>query len=131
MTNCTQSACGSHERTELLPSVVDIHISQGSRETFEVVLLDGYQPIDITLETVRFTVRDRPQGTTQLQKTNGPGSHSDPTNGLTDFTVTETDIPVSTDGDRKWVFEIRRINPLGHEFVHVQGCFFVHQEVGD
>jgi hypothetical protein len=115
----------------LLPSFVDLYITQGSYETFEAILLDGDAPVNLTNDTVKFSVRDRPQGTLKLQKINLPGTHTDPTNGRTDFIITDTDIPVSTDGAREWVFEVRRINPFGQEFVHIQGCFFVLKEVGD
>lgn len=118
------------EMAALVPSHVDVYITPGSRETFSCVLLDGDAPVNLTNDTVVFTVKDKAGGTTILQKTNPPGTHYDAANGLTNFTILETDIVVSDNLSRDWVFEIRRINALSMEFVHIQGEFCVSAEVG-
>jgi hypothetical protein len=114
---------------DLTPSVEDIEIQRWSRETFEAILTNGRTPIDISTDIVRFTVKDS-SGQVKLQKSNGPGSHFDPENGCTVFVIGEDDLSDPNE-EFEWQFEIRRIDLLAHEFVHIAGNFTVKPGVGD
>lgn len=115
---------------DLVPSLADIAVYQGSAEAFEVLLLDRNVTVNIALDSVIFTVRDRIGGDIMLQKTNGPGEHFDAANGKTVFYIDEADL-ISTDVSREWVFEVRRRLPTGVEHVHIFGRFLVVPAVGD
>jgi hypothetical protein len=107
-------------------------VTDGTHNVFEVLITDAEdEPIDITNDTIIFTVKDEVGGTTKLQKSNSPGGHADPTNGITSFTISQTDIPsVSPYEVREWVYEIRRRDVGGIERVHIQGTFTVNPSVG-
>jgi hypothetical protein len=94
--------------------------------------LDGDgQPIDITADSVKFDVRDIIGGSLKLTKTNASGSHSDPINGKTQFTIARTDITDTlTDKVTCWKYEIRRILVSTDEAVHITGDFNVHLAIG-
>lgn len=127
--------CVLHESDELVavvPSVVDLQLVIDADTTFEFILTDGNcEPVDITNDSVIFTVRDYPGGTLKLQKTNASGEHSTPAQGKTEFTVARTDITDTlTDKHTKWVYEARRIQASGAESVHIEGDFTVNLSVG-
>jgi hypothetical protein len=88
--------------------------------------------VNISLDTIIFTVRDKPGGAIKIQIGNAPGAHKDPTNGVTEFTVTKTDtLGDSTFHSTFWVFEVRRVRGIsGEEQVHIQGEFVIHPSVG-
>jgi len=116
----------------IVPSVVNLRLVNDADTSIEFILTDGKQnPVDITSDDVKFTVRVTHGGTQKLQKTNAAGSHSDPTNGKTIFKVTHTDITDAlTDLNTKWVYEVRRMIAGGDEAVHITGAFIVDLAVG-
>ena len=120
------------ECLDLRPSEDCIVVINGTHKVFEVEIMDGEgNPINITDDTIAFTVKDQLGGTTKLQKINAPGGHVDPTNGRTSFTIAQTDIPsVSPYEVRNWVYEIRRTDVGLLEDVHIQGDFIVNPSVG-
>jgi hypothetical protein len=133
MVNTCYSYCTSTaDCFGLIPSEVCIEIVDGTQKVFEVEIMDNEgDPIDITNDTITFTVKDEFGGTTKLQKINTVGGHSDPTNGKTIFTIAQTDIPpVSPYEVRNWVYEIRRTDAGSVEDVHLQGDFIVNPVVG-
>lgn len=132
MVNTCYSYCtSSADCFELIPSEVCIEIIEGTQKVFEVEIMDNEgDPIDITSDTITFTIKDEIGGVTKLQKINTP-AHSDPTNGKTTFTIAQTDIPsVSPYEVRNWVYEIRRTDAGSLEDVHLQGAFIVNPSVG-
>lgn len=129
--SCTTST--TEECVSVVPSEVCLELVKDADTTFEFTLTDGKSvPVDITADTVQLNVRDKIGGTSKLAKSNAPGSHSDPTSGKTQFTISDTDITdtllphiVIT-----WVYEVRRIQASGAEAVHIMGKFIVHLSVG-
>lgn len=115
----------------ITPSEVCLRIVRGTDSTFVFVLTDGDgNPIDLSSDTVKLTVRDYPGGTLKVQKTNGSTEHLDPTNGRTQFTIEKTDIVVPGSDMMDWVYEVRRIDGSGKETVHIAGRFLADPQVG-
>lgn len=115
------------------PAPQNISIVRETDNTFEVVLTDGNgEPVDITGDTVIFTVRDKLGGLVKIQISNAPGMHKDPGNGVTEFSVTKADTSsTSTLHWTYWVFEVRRVLAVSlEERVHIQGDFVVYPSVG-
>ena len=71
--------------------------------TFTMTSATTGLPVDITLDTIFFTVKTTPNATAAgtldttaiIQKINGPGDHSDPTEGKTMFTITHGDTAIT------------------------------------
>lgn len=114
------------------PAEQNISVVRGTDNTFEAILTDGEgEAVDISLDTIVFTVRDKPGGTVKIQISNAPGTHKDAANGVTEFSISKADITnVSAIHSTFWVFEIRRIRPGGAEQVHIQGEFVITPSVG-
>jgi len=112
------------------PSVVNLSVVYGANASFDFYLTDGYgRAIDITGQDVVFTVKDQKGGTQKIQKTNSTGEHSEPTKGVTTFSLTPSDwTGIQNDCCVAWVYEIRRKNGTD-EYVHLEGVFTVEQEV--
>lgn len=133
MTAC--SVCGATvaDCVAVIPSEVCIRLVFGTDTEWDFVLLDGDgEPVDITADDVRLTVKDEIGGTLKIQKTNAAGTHADPTNGRTVFTLAPGDITDTPDGDRWfWVYEVRRFigGAGGDEAIHLQGDFVVDPAV--
>lgn len=125
--------CSDDECVSVVPSEVCLELVKDADTVFEFTLTDGdSNPVDLTTDTVKLTVKDKIGGVQKLQKTNTPGSHSDPTSGKTRFTIEDTDIiDTLTDKQTVWVYEIRRIQASAAEAVHIMGDFIVHLAVGD
>ncbi len=120
------------ELVAVVPSVIDLQLVKDADTTFEFILTDGNcEPVDISADSVRITVRDYLGGALKIQKTNSVGGHSDPTQGKTEFTIARTDITDTlTVTHTRWVYEIRRIQVGGSESVHIEGNFIVDLSVG-
>jgi len=114
------------------PAEQNISVVRGTDNTFEAILTDGDgEPVDISLDTIVFTVRDKPGGTVMIQISNAPGTHKDGPSGVTEFAISKADITnVSAIRSTFWVYEIRRIRPGGAEHVHIQGQFIITPSVG-
>ena len=115
------------------PDEQGICITRGTDNVFEVVITDGEgQVIDITLDTIALTLRDKLGGTVQAQYLNLPGSHKDPINGVTEFTIPKAaTATASTYHWTYWVYEVRRIQGItDNEYVHIQGDFVILPSVG-
>lgn len=117
---------------EFVPSFACLRIAKGTDFMFEAVLTDAEnEPVDLTLDTVIFTVWNYLGGTKKIQKTNAPGAHEDPTNGRTRFHIQASDISEAQGSDSLyWQFEIRRVDSIGHIAVHILGDFVVEPQLG-
>jgi len=105
---------------------------RGTTNTFEFVLTDAErEPVDISADEVRLTVRDYYDGESKIQKWNLPGTHLDGANGRTSFTFTVEDTSEGSAIDITfWLYEVRRVRPGGAEHVHIQGRFLIDPAVG-
>ena len=113
--------CDTAQRVCIRPANIDVCLVRATTNVLEVVLTDAAGvSVDITNDTVKFTVRD------------GPGEHLDPTEGRTEFTIekTEIDDEVARTTETYWFFEVRRITPAGVENVHIQGRLVITPDVG-
>ncbi len=125
--------CDTAQRVCIRPANIDVCLVRATTNVLEVVLTDAAGvSVDITNDTVKFTVRDGPGGTVEIAKSNGPGEHLDPTEGRTEFTIekTEIDDEVARTTETYWFFEVRRITPAGVENVHIQGRLVITPDVG-
>lgn len=128
--NCciqTQEGC-----IAVAPSQVCVRMLRGTTNTFEFILTDGAgEPVDISPDEVRLTVRDYYDGEIKIQKWNLPGTHLDGPNGRTEFTFSIEDTLEGSPIDITfWLYEVRRIRPGGNEHVHLQGQFLIDPAVG-
>jgi len=116
---------------ESLPDRCDLAVVRGTDNSFEVTLTDGENPIDISAADVKLTVVSEPgESPPVFEQTNAAGSHSDPTNGRTVFSLSKATTELaSQDLDSFWQFEIRRIEG-GEEFVHIEGALTVKRGLG-
>lgn len=121
-----------NEAVSIVPSIEAIRMVQGTDATFEFVLTNGDdEVVDLTADDVVLTVRDEKGGTVQLQKTNEPGDHIEPTQGRTSFDLAHSDFAAElSDEHAFWVYEVRRIRASGKEAVHIEGAFILDKAVG-
>jgi hypothetical protein len=121
------------ECTELAiePACVNVALVWGTDNELEVSITDGDgKAIAINNDTITFTVKDEPGGTTVIAKSNGPGSHSDPANGKTVFAIAAADTALApATADTYWALEVRRITAALEERVHIQGDFIVRATI--
>jgi hypothetical protein len=122
------------KRIDILPSSVDIEIQRETTVTLEFVLTDGDgKPLNIEADTVKFTAKETPGGTATIPtKTSAAGAHLDGAGGRVEFTIEKTEIDNEANRTTKtfWVYEIRRTQPGGEEFVHISGSLVIHPDVG-
>jgi len=115
----------------IVPVQIDLEVTYKTNFSIECVLLNDGEPVDITTDSVRLTVRDYKGGTAKIQKTNTTGEHAEPTNGKTIFDIAPADfVDDQTDENVDWVYEVRRITSGNEEYVHIQGDFIVKLAVG-
>lgn len=117
----------------ILPTTVDITVQQETDQTIEFQLTDGTSPINITADTVKFTMRNKFGSTAVLVSlTNAPGAHAAPTLGKTRFALTRTILTAPTrDQSVTYVYEVRRIIAgTGEQVVYVQGKITLKPVVG-
>lgn len=114
------------------PARINLGLVRGTDGGFEFALTSGADPVDITNDEVRLTVLTAPAGDVLLQTTNAPGSHEDPSNGITRFDVPRAVTALSpANGTAYWPYEVRRIDGVsGEEFVHVRGNLVVEPGIG-
>lgn len=117
-----------------LPIKQDIQVSRGTDNDQPFTIKDASGAvIDITLDTVDFTVREGFAGPIRIpKKTNGPGQHTDPTNGITTFKIlrTEIDDEVQSGTATTWQYEVRLTQAVTlDEFVHYQGNLIIQPTV--
>jgi len=129
MNCCIQAEEGC---VSVAPSQVCIRMVRGTTNTFEFILTDAErEPVDISADEVRLTVRDYYDGAIKIQKWNLPGTHLDGPNGRTSFTFSVEDTSEGSAIDITfWLYEIRRVRPGGAEHVHIQGRFLIDPAVG-
>jgi hypothetical protein len=118
---------------EIIPDNICLEVAYRTNFDLVCVLLANGNPVDITFDTVRLTVRDYKGGTVKIQKTNGPGEHTLASEGKTTFSIEPADfVDDQVDENVDWVYEVRRIQPApgNQESVHVHGDFGVKLTVG-
>lgn len=118
-----------------LPTTCKLSVLSETDNAFEFTLTDDAgAAVDITNDTVKFTARDRREGTIKIAtKTNAPGGHSTPASGKTRFTLSKTDLSLGTapDTPQAWVYEVRRIVAVTlQEIVYIEGELYVKPNVG-
>lgn len=108
-----------------LPTEQNIEILRGTDNSLSFTISDSSgTAIDITNDTVHFSVRDGFGGPVRItKKTNAPGGHTTPASGITAFKVlkTEIDDEVAPGENTVWKYEVRRVDASSDEFVHFQG----------
>ena len=74
----------------LLPIRLDILLVRGKAAPLRATFAhpDTAVPYDITLDTITLTVRDGYTGAVLFTKSNAPGAHEDPENGVTVLDIT-------------------------------------------
>ena len=94
----------------LLPLIVNLQVVQNTDNQIEFVLTDNGSAVDLTNDTVTLVMKTNYGGTLKINKSNGPGGHSDPTNGKTRFLLTKTEMQGSNIAvPETWVYQLRRI----------------------
>jgi len=126
--------CGTTQTIEYVPSALDFRVTRATTNTLTFILVDDDgNAVDISLDTVKFSVRDGFGGTEKIpQKENLPGEHTDPENGETQFTIDKTEIDDETNRTTEtyWFYEVRRVQPGGEENVFFQGNLIIIPDVG-
>lgn len=119
------------EFVDLTPSDVPLKIQKGAAFSLDCILTDNAgTPVDLTGQTVQFTVKTDIGGVQKIFKENGPGEHESPADGKTRFTFTGSEITDAQEADSFfWVYEVRRIDG-STEYVHISGDFIVEPEIG-
>ena len=116
-------------------TVQPIVIARDADTTLSFVLLDeqGNHPVDLSADTVKFTVADGYGGTVKIGPlTNLNNQHTDPTNGKTSFTISKATINAvaSSSAEQSWLYEVRRLTGGSTpEVVHLTGEFRVRPSV--
>ncbi len=115
----------------IVPARICMKLLRDTDATFEFVLTNGRgEPVDITLDEVRLTVREYIGGSIKIEKANPGGTHIDGPNGRTRFSFVPGDITDTQGSDTfYWVYEVRRIQPSGDEAVHITGEFLVEPAI--
>lgn len=113
------------------PDCANLTLLRGTDNELEITLTDGDgKAVVITNDTVTFTVKDEPGGSTVFAKVNAPGAHSAPELGQTIFVIDAADTSTaSATQTTYWVYEVRRTLPGGEERVHIQGDFIVRPAI--
>lgn len=94
----------------LLPLIVNLQITQNTDNQIEFVLSDNSLPVNITSDTITLVMKTNYGGVIKINKSNGPGGHSDPTNGKTRFLLTKLEMRgTSLAVAETWVYQLRRI----------------------
>lgn len=118
---------------DLTPEVINIEAQQGTHVTVEFRLtLDG-AAVNITNDTIKVTVKDAFGGVTMINTiSNGPGQHTDPTNGKTQITWTKTNTTTLTPKDEVyWKYEVRRVQASSlAEVIYIHGDLKLMPSVG-
>lgn len=119
---------------DLTPEIININVQMGTDVTIEFQLTDNSgAPVDITLDSVKFTAKDAFAGTVKIPtKTNGVGQHSSPTTGKTIFVLTRSELVNTPATDEvTWVYEIRRVFAgSGREVIYIHGDLILSPSVG-
>lgn len=109
-------------------SCINLTFQRNTDNEFIAVISDGDEKaIDITGDTVTFTVTSSLGGVVVFAHSNPGGAHEDPTKGQTKFSVSRADMAAaSSTSTTTWVYEIRRIvGGSGDQHVHIWGRFVV------
>ena len=116
------------------PSKICLTVPRDVDSVLTFVLTDGEgNTVDLTIDTVEFTVKDTHDGTVKIDYKNEPGEHLDPTNGRTQIEILKADISsvaVPADESQSWKYEVRRIDDDDKEALHIEGDFIVEPTVG-
>ncbi len=111
----------------LLPKIEDLLLTRGTDNRLEFRLTNPVtgQPVDLTNDTVKFTVKDSYGGTVKIGLENTPGMHSAQADGRTQFVVTREAIADATHTGTitDWVYEVRRLVSGADEVVYFAGIF--------
>lgn len=124
-----------------LPIKLDINIKKGTDQTLRFQLTDGSSlqgtggnPIDITLDDIKFTAKDGYAGTCKIATITAlAGTHPNPTNGEFLVALSSADTALaSSNVTTCWLYEIRRVigGGAGDEVVYMEGNLFVEPAVG-
>lgn len=109
----------------LLPVEVHIKVVRGTDNTIEFTLTnEAGVPVNLAPETVKFTARKQPGGAVTIAtKTNGPGAHSTPASGKTQFKLTKTDLADAAGAGNvtTWYYEVRRVLTNADEVTYIAG----------
>ena len=93
------------------PSLIEVVRDQDVTLTFTLADAGGHA-VDITHDSVTFVVKSTYGGTVEIATmTNITGQHVDPTNGTTQFTITQAALDAATTAGvmDSWVYEVRRL----------------------
>lgn len=117
-----------------LPTEQNITVLRGTDNDLQFTIADASgTAIDISLDTITFTGREGFAGPIRVpKKSNAPGTHTDPTNGVTTFKLlkTEIDDEVQPGSETSWKYEVRRVEAVTlDEFVHFQGGLIIKPAV--
>ena len=121
------------QSVDLSPEIINIEAQQGTTVTVEFQLtLDG-SPVDITDDTIKVTVKDEFRRTTMINTiSNGPGQHTDPTVGKTQFTWSKANTTTLFPKDEVyWKYEVRRVQATSlAEVIYIHGDLKLMPSVG-
>lgn len=135
---------------DITPTEIDLVITRGADQSLAFRLTDrggrassGAHPsvgdddgevVDITLDNVKFTAKDKLGGTVKIATKTKVPPHTDNTNGLTTVEIdkTEIDDEASATESVDWVYEVRRVigGGTGDEVVHIAGKLTVEPVAG-
>ena len=81
---------------------------RGDDKIYELEVTDKQtgNAVDITGTTIKLTLRETPTDSIFLQKSNGPGEHSDPSNGKTEFAIDAADTSSLSNEKHTYVFDV-------------------------
>jgi hypothetical protein len=107
----------------LLPVIINIQIVQNTDNQIEFALTESGVAVDISNDTITLVMKTNYGGTIKINKTNGPGGHSDPTLGKTRFLLSKTEMQgASIANPETWVYQLRRfVAGSGDEIVYMAG----------
>ena len=125
----------SSTEIDACPKEIDICVSSDSKVELQFTITDADDnPIDISADDIKFTVKSDIAGTCEIStKTSLAGAHEDGPNGVVVFTVSKTDLAgASSRIITCWVYEVSRCigAVAADEVVYIQGTFMIKPRVG-
>jgi hypothetical protein len=113
------------------PECGDIILPYGTDNDLVAIVKDGDEKaIPINTDTITLTVKDGRGGTLIFAKVNAPGSHANPAQGETVFSVSSADISSADPyAVTVWRYEVRRQTSGGAVFSHVSGRFIIEPTI--
>lgn len=114
------------------PTILDLKLVRNATNVLRAALTDeSSEVVNITADTIQFNAF-LSDGTTGLTATSSPGSHYDATGGIAEFSIDAADwasfTPTTDRYTGRW--EVRRIDGIAREFVHLNGVLFLEVTTG-